>query len=854
MLYCIFICSFAALLCRSQSAILPVLKLYTNKTAGDIHFNCWGSNEEVAVAHSFSTDIPVYDLRAVSAVATLAARQFINGQINGGLSGETTASTWDSNNDTAVGGTSTSNPRHTRPMHVLSMPNGKRSGGHNCLLSVELEVQLPPMRGCDGAPVKRPAQTRKCILAGSSTGHLRMWYVDGAVGTMSLLRQSSSPAPTKPVAPAVPVTAVTKAGTKVVKTQTVKTSNGSNYKRPFIEEEDELDQISSFSFKPKPTAFGAGAGAGAPPMAPGLVAVPPMRPEGGNTAPRGSTSSSTPLFPKWEVCANPLIALAGSTQVLSPPVVSLQRTAFCNVADSDGMPGSAPVTWNKLCANDLRLGGNPTVVSSFNSVGLVCMWDIGRLQSTSFGATQVPTWIACVNLWDFPLSDTSRRSSYSQPCTVYEAFSTSSCNATLPPPLTLKQYIRQQVGEMPGNLSVVGVSKAGTVNSLLGERAASGLLLYYVTFSDSTTALVDLNLRAVLQCTVSASAFGQSGSKAAPPVDEALGAAAAGTATPEVIYGAGILRSGDDYTGVGALSVRSGCKVPCAMLPATSPDSSVVCVQRNEHSVDIVAMAAANAYTFSPHLPHSSLGPVSGCLTGSAISNCPAEYMVKAPAVVHRRTDATLLSKSFNYILPGCVASIDQHNAFDIFTSVDLRSFLCAQSVQSSEPTKSCQIRLEIEPNGIESYLDFGSLSLHSTQTRSAVYPLPGAGSEYFTVVSVTANRVTVNMPVECEVTQCFPRVVLRTNLTSHCPGSADSSKSSKSGSVSASLFNRSSSNMKDNRPLSPDDLLTVPRVLKTFTSSCPISYVAAHPAIPVVCVGMQDDTVQFIVSDNAPV
>lgn len=972
---------------KSQEAVTPVLKLHTNKTPGDIHFNCWGNNEEVTVAHSFSTDICIYDLPVVSAAASAAARQFINGHINSGFSGQVSVSTWENNASTATvaapqhaaaatlnssSSSSSSRPHHTPPLHLLSMPKGKKSGGHNCVLTLELEVQMPPMRAMDhiasgianadgtgSASLKRLSRTRRCVIAGSSTGTIRMWYVDGAMGPGGMLRQSSFavdpvPVPLPILSKPLPVTTISsgssnKPHVSIRTNVSASTSSSSGMrKRPQEkeeEDEDELDMISSFSFKPQTRV---------PPPRPATVvaSASSVRTDSignaGNAALRrhvtsNSSSNSnlavgsqTPLYPKWEVCANPLLCLAGSTQVMSAPVVSLQHTLFSAVSLRDTRQGTngrpfvevPAVSWNRHSSTGNGAGSpnamptlvnNPTIVTAFNAAGVISMWDVSRLQSTSFGANQVPTWIACMELWDFPVSDTGTRSpdsssngSYGSNAGAYAAVAM--YDAMLPHPetrttthlpqrLNLRQYLRQagRLAQDPSQqLTVVGVTKVDSADPLLSERVHSGVLHYSVTLSDSTTALIDLNLRVVLQCTVSASCFEATASASSQPTNttkDSVETPCSVSVAPRVteIYGAGILRRDNHndteyFAGVGGDSCSDGarllCRMPCAVMSTIGSKSGVVCVQDRENSIKIVSMVPSNAYHFTSHVPHShstlhahsSLGSgmgfghsmnfggaANGNFSVGADSNCPAAYMLQAPSLVHLRTNGPHTPpKDFNFILPGYVVTIDQNNSFDLHTSVDLRSYLCAESQQSGTAVKSCVIRLEIEPNGIESYLDFntrstdrrrGTKSSHDNSlSKSLVYPLSNAGYNssstavpYYTVVSITSNRITVNMPIDCEVTNGSPKVVLRTNLTAHCisnPGytSTTAQRTSKSPSIQNSLST-----------VSIGDKLTVPRVLKTFTSSCPISCVAAHPSVPVVCVGMQDDTVQFIVADNAP-
>ena len=171
------------------------------------------------------------------------------------------------------------------------------------------------------------------------------------------------------------------------------------------------------------------------------------------------------------------------------------------------------------------------------------------------------------------------------------------------------------------------------------------------------------------------------------------------------------------------------------------------------------------------------------------------------------------------------------NNPFDLCTSVDLRQFLCSKSQQSNETCKSSQLLLEIEPDGVDAYLNF---DFAAPSTSSCIL------TQVFSVVSICSNRITVSAPVNTQVYQGGPRVAIRTNLTSHFDtmGTMEFSQSFGVGLGK----------------LAPSDVAPLPRVLNTFTASCSITCLTAHPVMPVLCVGMADDTVQFIVPDNSPV
>lgn len=806
-----------------------MLKMHGNKTIGDIHFNCWGGDEEITATHSFNCDINIYDLRAVSAAASLAARQFVDGHVNSGLSGQVSASAWEhpvsATAVSSVGGSNnsngnSSNPHHTPPLHLLSMPNGKKSGGHKCVLSMELEVQLPQKHTATGAPLKRLSRTRKCIIAGSTTGYIRMWYVDGTPRSPGLQRQTSAPAA---------------GGT----TESSGASTTNTNRRPVPQEVDEFDVIASFSLNP-------------------ASSVAPVRASSnGNTLLRRSNSMNSfngALLPKWEVCANPLLCLAGSTQVISDPVVSLQHTAFCPIRGDQG----AKVTWYMPNNSDTTssLSSSEAVVTAFNTAGLISVWDLAKLQSTSFGSTMVPTWLCCMHLWEFPVCDADISARKGAANSNTQGDKLPGIEGVLP--MTLRQCLGRNGTK--SDVKVVGVTRVGTGSSSLGQRAASGVLQFCVALSDSSTALIDLNLRVVLHCTMAASSFGAGTDTVKPDAD----AAPAETSAPQVtaMYGGGILRADEDVFSSAGEAQRV-CRVPCALLPGTGPTAGIVCMQTGEDSLNVASIAPASAYNFASHVPHSLLrtDPLVGCgrtMAGSGSVGC----MLQPPATALRLAGDAHAPTVFNYILPGSVTAIDQCNPFAVRTSTDLRPFLCPHSQHGSDHTRSCTLQLEVEPGGVASYLGFGGTGTSNcmSQSQSVLYPLSVASAPcaaFYTVVSITANCITLNMPVDYEVNNGSPRVYLRTNLgpEAHCGDPAPSSGADGGwGAAGRRLATTRKESSSGDIDLLPDrDQLALPRVLKTFTASCPISYIAAHPSVPVVCVGMQDDTVQFIVPDNAP-
>ena len=142
--------------------MVPLVSMQTGKSIADIHWNCWAS-EEIAVSHEFSTEICIFDLGTVNNVEH-------EGFDSDSRNGENVWSAAQMNGN--GNGNRSTRSTGTRPLHLLSVPSGQRSGGHTCLLSLELDS--PVDASC---MKKRQHSSRRCIIAGSSNGRIRMWDV-----------------------------------------------------------------------------------------------------------------------------------------------------------------------------------------------------------------------------------------------------------------------------------------------------------------------------------------------------------------------------------------------------------------------------------------------------------------------------------------------------------------------------------------------------------------------------------------------------------------------------------------------------------------------------------------------------
>jgi len=200
------------------------------------------------------------------------------------------------------------------------------------------------------------------------------------------------------------------------------------------------------------------------------------------------------------------------------------------------------------------------------------------------------------------------------------------------------------------------------------------------------------------------------------------------------------------------------------------------------------------------------------------------------PPIYRRNVSLNGTPQDFNFTLPGFVSMIDPQNPNVIYTSIDLRDYLCVQSQQNSDITKSCTIIIEQENYGMHSILDFDT---SFSENNSETLDINQKKKQYFTIISISSHRITVNQSLDCIVNRGEPKMTLRTNLTVHGHEGLRSMKLIDSQTAS--------------------DVMSSPRILKTFTSNCSFSCIEAHPVFPVVCVGMSDDSVQFLVPDNFP-
>ena len=142
--------------CRSCDYVQPLVTICTGRRISDLHWNQWDS-EEVSVSHQFSADIYVYSLGDVSAG---------NSSVRDLGYGVTDSSVWQNH---SVGS------QRQNPKHILSLSKGQRSGGHTCIMTVEIDMSdvLSQHRGSSVESVQR------CTIAGSTNGRLRMWRHPG---------------------------------------------------------------------------------------------------------------------------------------------------------------------------------------------------------------------------------------------------------------------------------------------------------------------------------------------------------------------------------------------------------------------------------------------------------------------------------------------------------------------------------------------------------------------------------------------------------------------------------------------------------------------------------------------------